>query len=101
MRRSDTAGPKKFVSIDGVVVANLCRLCPQHHREVTGGIGGHRARIVWRDDPLGHWVWQTPSPVNVLRFGETVPIRVGTNWHDIGPLKGIEGMYTEEEISFG
>lgn len=93
-RRSDTAGPKDWVGIDGLVVPNRCRLCPGHHRAVTGEWGGHRARIVWADRPQGHWRWQIPSGLSASKY-------VDTEWVDVGPLKGIEGMYTEEEHCFG
>jgi hypothetical protein len=98
VRRSDTAGPKNWVGIDGLVVPNRCRLCPEHHRMVTGGPGGHRARILWADRPTGHWRWCTPQPVTVGALGSNNPITLDSIWQDQGSLKGIEGMYSEEEI---
>ena len=38
-----------------VVAPNRVALCPLHHLEVTGGIGGHKARIVYED---GTFYWQ-------------------------------------------
>lgn len=72
--RSRIGGPLDWVRIDGVLVANLCRLCPQHHRDVTGGIGGYKARIVWRHVGLYCWVWQEKK---------------GNLWKTIGPLAGV------------
>jgi hypothetical protein len=45
VRRSETGGPKDWVSIDGIVCFNRVSLCKEHHDEITGGVGGHRARI--------------------------------------------------------
>src|SRR5205823_1010991 len=53
--RSRTGGPREYVLIDGVNVPNLCKLCDEHHDAVTGGVGGHRAKIVWSDHFA--WVW--------------------------------------------
>jgi hypothetical protein len=39
---------------DGTIVPNRVGLCPQHHKDVTGEVGGHRARIeVLGFDKLG------------------------------------------------
>jgi hypothetical protein len=52
-RRSALGGPYSWVAIveDGheVIAANLCGLCPDCHDDITGKIGGHRARIIWRN----------------------------------------------------
>jgi hypothetical protein len=45
---------------------------------------------VWGEQPQGHWRWCVAQG---RTHGETV-------WEDVGPIKGIEGMYTEEEIAF-
>lgn len=45
--RSRTNGPRDFVTIDGLVVANKCRLCKRHHDHVTGEVGGHKGLIRW------------------------------------------------------
>lgn len=52
--RRMTAGPRRLVVIDGLVVDNVARLCTWHHDAVTGMVGGHRARISWEDDG---WTW--------------------------------------------
>lgn len=83
--RSRTAGPKLFVAIDLVVVPNRCRLCRRHHRQVTGIIGGHLARITWCDKPHGHWRWE--------RLRQALANGHSLDWTDVGPLQGIEGMY--------
>lgn len=86
--RSRTAGPKKWVVIDCFVIPNRCRLCPLHHRQVTGIVGGHLARIVWESHPRGHWRWQK------LRQAASFNL----DWVDVGPLQGIEGMYSGRNI---
>jgi hypothetical protein len=55
--RSRTGGPRVCVIIDKIVVVNIIKLCKPHHDRITGGIGGHRARIAWHDAPTGHWCW--------------------------------------------
>jgi hypothetical protein len=84
--RSRIGGPRAFVSIDGVVMPNTCRLCANHHRAVTGEVGGHKARIVWgprfEDEGNGQWwIWE-----------EKIHSSKSANRHDqwlrIGPLKG-------------
>lgn len=80
--RSRTGGPRIAVSIDGLVISNLARLCPVHHLAVTGGVGGHTARIVWHEQPLGHWCWLerlTPEP--------GCAVLPGPGWRCVGPLR--------------
>ena len=70
VRRSATGGPRRFVSIDGLVVPNVVGLCDIHHDQLTGLVGGHRAAIVFppapeiaRDLYRGWWVWYgAPAP---------------------------------------
>lgn len=52
--RSRTGGPVDYVTIDGLVRSNKCKLCSSHHRQVTGDTGGYRARIVWHER---QWWW--------------------------------------------
>lgn len=78
--RSRTGGPKLFVVIDGLVVPNRCRLCSRHHLAVTGGIGGHTARIVWHTQPLGHWCWLAKLLDRRATLGATA-------WRCVGPLQ--------------
>lgn len=40
---------------DGTLVPNRVGLCPEHHKAVTGGVGGHTARIGLESDRL---LWQ-------------------------------------------
>lgn len=87
--RSRTAGPKMWVVIDSFVVPNRCRLCTLHHRQVTGVIGGHLARIVWAEQPRGHWRWERLKQAQVYGYG--------LEWIDVGPLQGIEAMYDGRE----
>ena len=51
--RSRTAGPKNWIEIDTFPVRNKIRVCKEHHNALTGGIGGHKAKIVWD----GGWAW--------------------------------------------
>ena len=80
--RSRTGGPRSFVVVDGLVVPNTCRLCSVHHLAVTGGIGGHTARIVWHAEPLGHWCWLE----QVLDRGGKIPGQHPA-WAVLGPLR--------------
>lgn len=60
--------PFEWVEIDGVIIGNRVGLCRKHHAEVTGQVGGYRARIsfsqglfwweqrVW-DNGDGHESW--------------------------------------------
>lgn len=68
--RSQTGGPLDYVTVDGVVLPNVVTLCREHHADVTGGLGGHRAAI--RHEPDGPWVWFT---------------RDGEGWARVGPLR--------------
>lgn len=45
VRRSQLGGDFNWIEIDGKLYPNLCGLCVEHHDEVTGRVGGHRAAI--------------------------------------------------------
>jgi hypothetical protein len=45
VRRSAIGGGFDWVEIDGVLYANKTGLCPAHHDDITGRIGGHKAAI--------------------------------------------------------
>ena len=69
VRRSDTGGPVDYVTVDGLVLANKIGICRPHHDEVTGGVGGHKARIgfpEWQDIVDGlysaWWLWYARLP---------------------------------------
>lgn len=81
--RSATGGPRAFVVIDSQVRPNTCRLCWEHHRLVSGDVGGHKARIIWHSD---RWWWQ-----EIGELGDA------WGWQFVGRLRGIEGM--EEEAA--
>lgn len=57
-RRSFTGrkGTPWVVLWDGKIVGNLTGLCVEHHDQVTGGLGGHEAAIVYDD---GVFLWET------------------------------------------
>jgi hypothetical protein len=54
VRRSQLGGAFDWVEIDGVVYANKTGLCVEHHDDVTGRTGGHRAAIRLVEDG---WSW--------------------------------------------
>jgi hypothetical protein len=71
-RRSALGGPFDWVAIlgdDGErVFANKTGLCPGCHEDITGRLGGHRARITFEDGIFG-WSLVTPvgeHPVGLL-----------------------------------
>jgi hypothetical protein len=70
VRRSALGGAYDWVEIDGKLFANKTGLCPQHHDDITGRVGGHRAAIRLEDDVF-QWcaIELTPS-------GEVVYLRV-------------------------
>ena len=47
--------PYEWVSLPGdLLLANSIGLCTDHHNRVTGGVGGHKSKIVWEDE---EFVW--------------------------------------------
>ena len=71
VRRSATGGPKRYVSVDGLVLPNLMGICMRHHDQVTGMVGGHWAKICFPSieelaanlyKPLWMWYARLPSP---------------------------------------
>jgi hypothetical protein len=48
--------PYEWVSVDGVLLANSIGLCITHHSDVTGGPGGHTAKITY-DERLQTFDW--------------------------------------------
>lgn len=81
LRRSATGGPTDYITIDGLVVANVCKLCREHHTMVTGGVGGHR---LWIRRDWDGWQVYGPSYVN----SEGPRTKDGTVWQWVGPLRG-------------
>lgn len=77
VRRSATGGPLDYITIDGLVVQNVCMLCREHHDQITGSLNGHKLWIVWAD---GWQVYEQGYPYNshwlVGKNGNTY-IRVG------------------------
>jgi hypothetical protein len=56
VRRSYTGNePRALIAIDGVVVQNVIRLCRWHHHQLTGGVGGHQAKLSF--DREAGWLW--------------------------------------------
>lgn len=58
VRRSHTGGPLDYITVDGVAVQNVFRLCQNCHSHLTSPVGGHRAMIRWFDSH--GWVWCLP-----------------------------------------
>lgn len=56
--RSRTGGPLDYVTVDGVVIRNVCHLCRVHHDQLTSPLGGHQASIRFVES-LG-WCWCLP-----------------------------------------
>lgn len=86
--RSRTGGPLSWITVDGLVVENVCMLCQDHHDQITGLIGGHKAAIRRSEPGLtpGSWLWSTPQP-----HGEPVfSSKLGVPWYVLGPLKGAD-----------
>lgn len=77
VRRSATAGAKRWVVIDGIVLCNQVRLCHSCHEDVTQ----HRAWI--RFDYAGEWVWFAEH-----ESGEVTNPKSGRAFRRIGPLQG-------------
>lgn len=80
VRRSATGGPTDYITIDGLVVTNVCMLCREHHAMVTGEIGGHK---LWIIRGARDWIVVKPGPP-----GEYGPVsKDGTTWVWVGPLR--------------
>ena len=60
VRRSATGGPLDYVTIDGLVIQNVCMLCREHHTMLTGSVGGHKLWIVYESGEG----WQVYRPGN-------------------------------------
>jgi hypothetical protein len=67
--------PFEWVTVDGILLQNSCGLCLGHHAEVTGGPGGHGAKIVWN------------RQLQVLEWWEALP---HDDWACLGFLDGEE-----------
>lgn len=65
--------PYEWVSVNGILLQNTCGLCLGHHAEVSGGPGGHAAKIVWNEG------------IQVLEWWEAVP---QDDWVCLGLLDG-------------
>ncbi len=86
--RSRTGGPIEFVSIDGLIRSNKCKLCSSHHNQVTGGVGGYRARIVWHGR---QWWWcARVTDVNTITVASRVVAgKTRNEWYTrVAPLEG-------------
>lgn len=81
VRRTATGGPLDYVTIDGLVVQNVCMLCREHHEKITGSIGGHRLWIVYEDDEG----WQVFEPGYNGRHSRFT--KGNTPWMKVGPLR--------------
>lgn len=62
---------------DGTVVGNRLGFCVGHHEQLTGEIGGYRARLRWEDGCM--W-WDDRMP-------ERTPDNSFTPWARLGPTK--------------
>jgi hypothetical protein len=86
VRRSETAGPKRWVSIDGLVICNEVRVCSRCHCNITE----HRAWIRYEEGT--GWVWWAARPPDATadpsEFYEHP--KSGRLFRRVGPLKGAE-----------
>lgn len=86
VRRSDTGGPVRWVVIRGVVLLNERKVCPKHHLELTGGVGGHRGWIRYLEGE--GWVWYAPAPLgSPAPLASAVVSKTGAVWLPVGALK--------------
>ena len=77
--RRQTCGPRRLVAVNGQVVDNVAMLCNWHHDMVTGGLGGHKARIQWNEYAPGGWVWSIPEGDD---WSIPVPLELRRGRHD-------------------
>ena len=68
--------PYEWVSVNGILIQNSCGLCMGHHTEVTGGMGGHHAKIVFNEG------------LQILEWWEK---DADEDWQCHGPLKEQDG----------
>lgn len=52
VRRSATGGPLDHITIDDLVVQNVCMMCRKHHTQLTGSLGGHKLWVLFEE---GAW----------------------------------------------
>lgn len=81
VRRSATGGPLNYVTIDGLVVQNVCMLCREHHTMLTGSIGGHKLWITWE---IGKWQVYSPG---LASPGRSISRKDGASWIWVGALR--------------
>lgn len=81
VRRSATGGPLDYITIDGLVIQNVCMLCREHHDNITGSIGGHKLWIAY-----GIGGWQVYRPAYSGDTGLLVDKNMKV-WARIGPLR--------------
>lgn len=79
VRRSATGGPLDYITIDQLIVPNVCMLCQQHHDNLTGLLGGHMAAIKWE---AGAWMWCVPTDDPVPDYVS----KLGEGWKIVAPI---------------
>jgi hypothetical protein len=83
VRRSFAGGVKWYVVLDGVTVGNRVGICRPHHRDVTGDVGGHRAKVWW-DAEARQFLWLERHGVGWEALDELNPR--GVEWEALGEL---------------
>lgn len=85
VRRSYTAGAKRWVAIDGFVIGNQVRLCHSCHEDITQ----HRAWIRYLTGE--GWVWYAAPPAGAGSpgSGSVQHPKSGRWFARLGPLKGV------------
>lgn len=89
--------PYEYVQLpEGTVIANKTGLCSQHHDEVTGEVGGHRARIVFTSG-LFFWehrrnrlsdIWDRVGPIYPQPSGVSTKVDTPVDTEEVCPTCG-------------
>lgn len=87
VRRTETGGPVRWVVINGVILLNERKVCHDHHLQLTGEVGGHKAWIRYLEG--AGWMWYAPAPPGASgQPGQLAAVdKLGCLWLPVGPLK--------------
>lgn len=76
-----------WVRVNGTLVPNRVGLCQEHHRHVTGDIGGHKATVMWF---AGVFFWVDDRALDKARSSE--PSQVAQFSQPLIPQPGARAM---------
>lgn len=88
VRRTALGGTYRYVTVRGVILLNERKVCRDHHLELTGDLGGHKAWIRYVEGE--GWVWYQPldrCKGAVLDSSALVLDKSGNQWVPVGSLK--------------